>query len=235
MRERIILLVVIIWMVLPVSVLANSMEPPGIVIIVEGDKDELEVWLEYGDSIEYGNPKEWPLEVQFWFNSYNKNYLDEEIKLHVKWGKSERTYLLKALKAYHNTFTVRVDSTELIEGKSVVRSVTLVGMRVVLTLVMEGLIFYIMGFREKRSWIIFLAINIITQSMLNIYINTMDVAISYPIIILVMAEFWVFIAEGIGFPILLQEKTKGQRILYVLIANSISLIAGGYLLTWLPV
>ena len=82
---------------------------------------------------------------------------------------------------------------------------------------------------------LFIIINLITQISLNIYINNLEVAVSYPLIILIVSELWVFIAEIISFSIIVTENRIGRRIGYAVVANLVSLVLGGLLLTLLPI
>jgi hypothetical protein len=50
-----------------------------------------------------------------------------------------------------------------------------------------------------------------------------------------MGEFFVFAAEMIAFPLLINEYKKSHSFSYAFIANLISLFAGGFIITILPV
>jgi len=97
-------------------------------------------------------------------------------------------------------------------------------------------IFWLFGFRQRRSWLIFLAINLVTQGALNLWLNNGGSLIpSYLIISLIIGEFFVFLAELIGFSYFIKEHKKGRILIYVIVANLLSLIAGGYIISVLPV
>jgi len=99
----------------------------------------------------------------------------------------------------------------------------------------EGIIFWLFRFRQKRSWYIFLAINLVTQGVLNILLNSKGLMPSYLIFSLILGELFVFAAEMIAFPIFIKEHKKSRILIYAFIANLISLIAGGYIISVLPV
>lgn len=140
------------------------------------------------------------------------------------------------IKGYHNTLTLDLSSRTLKQGTYPLRSVILVGLRLLLTLLIEAAIFWIFGFREKKSWLVFVIINLITQGVLNIWLNSGSALLpSYLMISLILGEIVVFVAEMIAFPIFIKEHTKPRILTYVLIANLISLIAGGYIISILPV
>ena len=104
-----------------------------------------------------------------------------------------------------------------------------------MTLAIEAIIFWLFGFRNKKSWIAFLIINIITQGALNIWLNGSAPLASYLFFSLIFMEFFVIIAEIIGFLAILKERGRGRTLLYVIAANLLSLLAGGYIITVLPV
>ena len=108
-------------------------------------------------------------------------------------------------------------------------------MRIIMTLAIEAIIFWLFGFRNKKSWIAFLIINIITQGALNIWLNGSAPLASYLIFSLIFMEFVVIIAEVIAFLAILKERGRGRTLLYVIAANFLSLLAGGYIITVLPV
>lgn len=235
-RQRcFLLLLVAIIGFLPLMAYANSMEPPSLVIIIPGHYEGLSVELVYEDGTAFASTKTWPTETQHWFYANFNEDQNKETKLHVEWQQGNYTLQLpKDREAYHMTYTLDMEKGLLVEGKTLFRSILLVGARVILTLVIEGAIFWLMGFRTKKSLMIFLSVNFITQTALNIFINSFNVASSYPIIGLVFGEFWVFIVEIIVLTVLLQEHTKVRRAGYAFFANAASLVLGGYLLTWLP-
>lgn len=140
------------------------------------------------------------------------------------------------LKGYDNVLTLDLSRGTLKQGTYPLRSVILVGLRLLLTLLIEAAIFWIFGFKEKKSWLVFVIINLITQGVLNIWLNSGSALLpSYLMISLILGEIVVFVAEMIAFPIFIKEHTKPRILTYVFIANLISLIAGGYIISILPV
>jgi len=233
-RGLIIFIAMALCMV-PMIAVANSMEPPGLVLIVPGNYDDLDVEILYEGDRVHTSPKEWPMETQYWFFNYGGYQNKLASTIHVQWEGNDRSFALPASERYHVTYTVDLKNNELIKGKTLMRSMILVGSRVLLTLLIEGLVFWLIGFRRLKSWLVFLGMNLISQVCLNLYINSLDVAASYPMFALVFGEFWVFLVEIILCLILIREHSKGRRIGYAILANGASLVLGGFLLTWLPV
>ena len=137
---------------------------------------------------------------------------------------------------YGNVFTLDLDKRILIPGETLSRSITNISLRVGLTLIIEGVIFFLFGYRRRWSWIIFLVTNIISQAGLNIWLEASTTPWqSYVIFPLIFGEFVVFIFEMIIFLTFVREFPRWRTAIYVVIANLTSLIAGGFILTILPV
>ena len=112
------------------------------------------------------------------------------------------------LEEYNNTFTLDLSNQTLSPGYAPFRSTLLVSLRVVLTLLLEGLVFFLFGFRQKKSWLIFLAVNLVTQGVLNIWLDLISTPSGYLIFALILGEVIVFVVEMIAFPLLVKEKKR---------------------------
>lgn len=214
----------------------NSAEPPSILIIAPNASDDLSIKLELEDGEYEGRVVDKIIEKYYTFYSrdifnkpstYNFIVSTENESFEIK--------LDKPAKNYNNIYTLDLKSQTLTEGKLISRSIMLVTMRVVLTLIIEAFIFRIFGFRDKKSWIVFLLINLVTQGAINIWINGFTPLMSYPVFTLIFGEIFVFIAELIAFLVFCKEHVRTRKVLYVLTANFISLIVGGYIITVLPI
>ena len=81
------------------------------------------------------------------------------------------------------------------------------------------------GFRQKRSWLIFLGINVLTQSVINIiiyngiWLGTLGLILFMPSI-----EFGVILAETIVIATTVKEQTIARRIICPIVANIISFV-----------
>jgi O-antigen/teichoic acid export membrane protein len=111
----------------------------------------------------------------------------------------------------------------------------LVFLRVSLTLLLEGIMLYLFGFRKKRSWLCFFIVNLVTQGVLNYLLIAISPYNGYAIFSLVFYEFWIIIIETVTFGICLNEQRLLRRVLYAVTANLASLFLGGYLILMLPV
>lgn len=110
-------------------------------------------------------------------------------------------------------------------------------LRLLLTLTIELGLLYLFNFRKKWTYIIILGMNIISQLILNIvlisvYYTSYSNGYAFPAT-LVIGEFFVFIGEAIIVSIFIKEHKLGRKIGYSLIANSLSLVIGLLLASWL--
>lgn len=223
-------------LIMPSTASANSAEPPSLVILLNNPPDDLVIVLASKDNQTAARVHRVAWERYYAFYSRDMK-TDGAYTLKVTTnGESFECSINAPLQHYNNVYTLDLSNRKLSPGKAPFRAVLLVSIRLLLTLLLEGIIFWLFRFRQKRSWLIFLAINLVTQGALNIWLNSGGSLMpSYLFINLIIGEVFVFAAEMIAFPILIKEHRKRRSSLYVLTANLISLIAGGYIITLLPV
>jgi hypothetical protein len=237
--KRLLLVVVLCALMIPSlyeTALANSAEPPSLIILVNNPPDDLSITL-----ISEGNQPKAIAQRVAWEGYYIFYSRDMENSSRYTFkvttnGEGFECILYTRLQKYNKVATLDISKREITPGKYPFRSMLLVSIRLMLTLLLEGIIFWLFGFRQKRSWLIFLAVNLVTQGALNIWLNNGDSLISsYLIFILIFGEIFVFMAEMILLPIFIKEHKKSRILIYAFIANFISLIAGGYIISVLPV
>ncbi|TYQ16707.1 UNVERIFIED_CONTAM: hypothetical protein Cloal_3275 [Acetivibrio alkalicellulosi] len=232
----ILMLFMLIILMIPITVWSNAAEPPSVVILINNPPKDLSIVLLSNDKQPEARVQQVAWEGYYAFYSPDIQGDSEYTFKVISNDESFELTIDAPLLRYNNVFTLDLARRELIPGKYPFRSVILISIRLLLTLLLEGLIFWLFRFKEKKSWIIFLAINILTQGTLNIWLNRGNALMpSYLIISLIIGEFFVFVAEIISFPIFIKEHKKFRILIYVLIANLISLIAGGYIISVLPV
>lgn len=213
----------------------NSAEPPSILIIVPNAPDDLEISIGSDDTYRKANKTNKIIERYYTFYSRDLRNTND-YNVNISTGESNFEILLeKPLRAYNNIFTLNLDNQTLTPGKLMTRSIFLVSLRIALTLLIEAVVFWLFGFRNKRSWIAFLTINLFTQGALNIWLNGFVPLGSYLVLALVFGEILVLIAEIILFLALIKEHRPMSTLLYVITANLLSLFAGGYIITVLPI
>ncbi len=206
--------------------LANAAEPPSILIIVPHAPDDLEISIWSNDNYVKADISESLTENYYTFYS---SELRHSVEYRLKINTKDTEYVIlfdEPLQSYNNIYMLDLENQSLTPGKSLARSVKLVSIRIALTLLIEGLVFFYFGYRKKRSWVIFLVTNLLTQGALNIWLNGFTPLASYLIFALIFAEIWVIISEAIVFTVLLKEQRRSQAVKYVLVANVLSLLVG---------
>ncbi len=218
---------------------ANAGPPPTILIIVPNAPRDLEIIIE-PQTIKAQRTNTL-VESYFAFYALNLKSGNYTAKVTTGGKSSEITFGLDIAphSYYTNIFTLDLAGQTLTPGKpSLLRSVSILSLQVILTLIIEGIVFYAFGYRKKRSWILFLIFNLITQGILYALlaqIYPFPPYHGYFILFLIFGEIPVFIVELVGFLGFLNEHSHLRTAGYVLSANLISLIAGGYIIAALPV
>lgn len=212
----------------------NSAEPPSIMIIVPDAPADLEISIGKDNTDIKAKVIDKIFEKYYVFYSHEINKTSS-YAVNIKSNNlSYEVDIEKPIHKYQNIYTLDLDSRTLTPGKSLTRSIVLVSMRLTITLLIEGGIFCLFGFRDRKSWKVFLIINLITQGALNIWINGLFPIQSYLFIGLIALELLILIVESIVINSNIKEHKKLRRFLFVISANFLSLVAGGYILTVLP-
>jgi len=230
------ILCALIISLMPATAIANSAEPPSLVILINNPPDDLSIVLVSNENQPEAIIRRVAWEGYYVFYSRDMQDRDKYTFKVTTEGKSFECTLNEPLQHYNNVATLDLTDQTLTPGKYALRSVLLVSIRLLLTLLLEGIVFWFFQFRQKRSWLPFLIINLVTQGALNIWLNSGDSLMpSYIMIGLIIGEMFIFLAEMIAFPVFVKEHKTSRVLIYVVIANLISLIAGGYIITNLPV
>lgn len=222
---------------------ANSAEPPGFTIIVLNSPEKISLSLKMSNHdvtdlrVVEGERKGWEKYYRFYYTHSSPQV--KELKDAVLMVQSNKKSFQCALpeetfERYSNILTLDMESETLTLGQPPLRVPALVAMRVLLTMLIEGFVFLLFGFRQKRSWLVFTAVNLITQAGLNAMLTGPDLG-NYWIYGYLFIEIVVLAAELFAFLNFVKEFWKGRVALYVITANIASLIIGGMVITYLPV
>jgi hypothetical protein len=210
----------------------NSSEPPSILIIVPSAPDDLEISI--GENAIANRIEHKEFESFYTFYSYQLKSAEYVVTV-TTGGNTFEIKLDTPLKTYNNIYTLDLKNQTLAPGKALSRSVARVSIRVILTLIIEAIVFLIFGYRKKASWLIFLIVNLLTQGILNIWLNGYTPFVSsYLLFSLILGEILVFFVEMIVFLVFIKEHRRWRTALYVIAANILSLIAGAYFMVILP-
>lgn len=230
-RALLLILIIVVGATVNTSVgFANSAEPPSILIIVPKAPKDLEINM--------GTIKALRTDKAFesYYTFYSRDLKSADTTLRFTTSSKSLEITINVPPTYNNIFTLDLKNETLSPGKSLSRSIALPSLRIILTLIIEGIVFFLFGYRKKKSWLVFIIVNLITQGILNIVLaGNLSPLNSYLIFDLIGGEIVVFIVEIIAFLSLVDEHGRLRTALFVILANSLSLIAGGYLITVLPV
>ena len=233
---RLLAIVLAVICLVPAIAYTNSAEPPALVVIMENAPPDAAVALVTQQGLVEVSKSQTAWETYFVF--YHQDIgTGGEIILKVSGNGTsyEQTVEKQYLSGYPSVVTMDFSAQTIAAGKLFLRSILLVSMRVLFTLASESLVFFLFGFREKRSWIIFLVMNLCTQGMLNIVLNGGSPLGGQLMYQLIMMEFLIFVMETVTVLALIKEHGRLRRIAFVLTANLLSLIWGGFLIAVLPV
>ena len=103
------------------------------------------------------------------------------------------------------------------------------------TLIIEGILLWLFGFRAKRDWLVFLVVNLVTQAGLHLWIGSGAMAAgSHPLyyLVLIVAEVPILLVELVVYVFLLQEHSRLRRAAYAACANVASYALGYLPLHW---
>ena len=131
--------------------------------------------------------------------------------------------------------TLYYSSGKLIRGFAPWRSPLLIGMRVMAALLIEGLFFRLSGFTTRKSWLLFIAINVAVHGFLNylccgrINLTGSRYAVGFFIAILVS-----FLVELVAFVLLVDEYDTDRLARCLIRANLASHAANYVLMAVLP-
>lgn len=138
---------------------------------------------------------------------------------------------------YNHLSVMKMADKTAVPGSSsymVWRNVLLVALRVSVTLVTEGVIFFLMNYRTRRSWIVFIIVNLVTQIFLNVTITGNYLAAGYWELGFFILEGLIFLIEAVLFAVLLREHRRFRGFVTAILANAVSLACGWALLANLP-
>lgn len=242
-------LLLMLLLLFPSTALANSAEPPGIVILVSGAPEGLTISMARTEEgmdepiLLQEKRQGWEAYYRYYYHMdpYDGPYVEKTLKsvvIHVKGGGYDFSLPLpsESFNSYNNLLTLDLETQTVTEGQPIWRIPVLVGVRVLLTLLIEGGIFWLFGYRKKVSWAIFGVTNLLTQTGLNLALtSSIPGAYSYWLFGLVVLEILVLIVELIAYCLFLWEKKKSVGAGFAVLANVASLFLGALLMMYLPI
>ena len=110
------------------------------------------------------------------------------------------------------------------------------GVRLLLILAVKALIFLLMNYKQRRSWICFFLVNLLVQGWLNLSLYNMLVVDDMNLYsALFVGMLLALLAEIILLVVFVDENSKNRTAVYATAANLAGVVVFLMALTWLPV
>ncbi len=124
---------------------------------------------------------------------------------------------------YYNYFYINVDVVEEVPFKDTLSCFFL---RMIITVIAElGIAYFLFNFKAKKSLVIIVGVNIVTQLLLNSIMFTKWDELEI-VLLFIILEMFVFLIEYVSYYFLFNEVTKKSILKYVLVANLVTLSLG---------
>ncbi len=247
-------LFVCLWLLamVPLPAAANAAPGPDLTLVVMGGPEDLTIDIVKTDGVNQGRVHLEGARPVGWERRYVVRYMYDwtiEPEAELDWTAANTILEVRGTgvhwdipmdgieyMGYSHLVTLDVGKGVVISGQPAWRQPLLVGIRVVFTLLVEGVVFYGFGYRRKRSWAVFILINILTQTGLGFLMAQAEFGI-YLLSLLVyfVAEPVIFLTEAWVYALALRAKTGKRGIGCALAANTASLFAGLLLFAFLPI
>lgn len=218
-------------------VLGNAMAPPSFRIQVSQGPQDLKMAI--GDPAEgkafsrlIKKVKAW--DTSFYYYGNVADYSNPELRLETEGQEYFISLPSKEPLAYEEIYELNFSTKEIKRVDHRPRSLLYAFMRLVITLVAEALILWVMGFRHRHSYLVFLLVNLITQGFLN-FVVLKSAITGYWQMGFFLLEIFIFLFEAILLPAFICERSKPYTLLASLVANLTSLLLGAWILTNLPI
>ena len=225
---------------------AKQVRTPGLLIFVINAPKDLKLFTQFRNSA-LPEPQEMQRTSRYWETYYNYYYqqlpgrFDEDFigaKLIVR--SSQYSYELPIPRDPEMRVDKRMMSLDLKQGTLIYgepgwRAPLSVAGRVLLTLVLEGAVFFLFGLRDKMSWLGFFILNLITHSLLSSFLvhpieakGDFFMLVSYSVAI-------ILVEAGIYYFTFREVELSPKMLLFALVANLVGFFLGNLIMPYFPV
>lgn len=132
----------------------------------------------------------------------------------------------ESLTGFQSIYTLDLQSGTIREGAPWYRAPLLLSLRIGLTLLLQVLSLYLLGYRARRSWIVFCAALLFNHIFLNagVVVGASTLTSNYvgwALAAAVLAEFFLFVIETAVFSLLILERRERRAVLASALVNGI--------------
>lgn len=228
LRRYLALISAMLLLLAAVPALANSPAPRWLYVYTSDEPTDLEMTVKVRAVGETHFLEAFPLDKGGYYFDY-PSVSSDDITLIVKTGGKEYDYEVTAnMIRYGADLSFKGGEPIITERTELMNYLPSAFACLGITLVIEGLMLFIFGYRKLRSYIVFLIVNIVTQAALHTLYLTVDFG---PYIKwLLFTELGIFIFEGLAYSLLFREHERGRAWAYAIAANLASLILGTVLM-----
>lgn len=234
-RPMVIFVLTIFFLILMSSLcFAYSPDSPTIIIIVPRAPSDIDITLNVDGNQFEGLRDIGFMETQYYFHGFKCNK-SSEFSIDVSYnGFSDVITLDATYNKYINAFELNYRTFEIKKDVSRKRVRLFAVLSIFLVMSVEALVFFSFGFRERKSWLVFLVINLVIQGIFNNVYVVLSGTYQFMLSMLLFGGLYLFLFEGAGIVLLVEEKREGKRFAYVMVANLLGLVVVAALIPFMP-
>ena len=224
---------------------ADQLRTPGLSIFVINAPKDLKLFIQYQNSA-LPEPLEMQRTSRYWEIYYNYYFqrlpgrFDEDFigaKLIIRSSKYSHELPISRdpeMRVDKRQMTLDLKQGTLVYGEPGWRAPLSVAGRVMLTLALEGAVFFLFGMRDKLSWIGFFILNLIIHSFLSSFLAH-PIEVKGDFFMLVFYIVGVILVEaGIYYFTFKEIELSAKALLLALIANLVGFFLGGWIMPIFP-
>lgn len=145
----------------------------------------------------------------------------------------------ESLTGFESIYTLDLQEQSIVEGVPGYRAPLLIGARVAATLLLQVLAVFLLGYRTRRSWLVFSAALLFNHVFINagVIVGASTLLASYVGWVLVaalLAELFLFVIEAAVFSLLILEHGERRAVLASAVLNGIFLGVCAVFVFFLP-
>lgn len=171
--------------------------------------------------------------ISAWFgNAYDL----KDATLTIEHGGESRTYDIpeKLLSERNSEDYISLNwRTGEMKALSPLRAPLVMLMWAAVAIAVEAVVFLCFGYHSKKSWLVLIIVNLVTQSAHHAIISGINVDVNRIKVYIILIPV-LFLVEMLAFVMLIDERSRDKTITFAVVANLASQVALGLLMAVLP-